>query len=354
VQVLAESDAADALVAIFIPPLVTRTADVAVELRAAFTELQGRMPLLTVIMSSEHPPAELNPPGAPHLPVFAFPENAARGLARAMAYGAWRDQPEGTVPVFTDVRMDEAAAVVAAALAAGEGWLAPGPLSALLDCYGVARAEEVTVTTPAEAGRVAGELGGAVALKAVVPGLTHKTEAGAVLLGLSSREDVTAAARRMRDALAAAGHEPSGFLVQRMVAGGIEMLVGVAHDPVFGPVVACGAGGTAAELLKDVAVRITPITDLDAREMVRALATFPLLDGYRGAPKADVPALEDLLLRVGAMVEAHPEVAEMDLNPVKVLEHGALVVDARIRLETALQARPISARRAVSESHSQA
>jgi acyl-CoA synthetase (NDP forming) len=131
-----------------------------------------------------------------------------------------------------------------------------------------------------------------------------------------------------------------------MISGGLEMLVGVVHDPIFGPVVACGAGGTAAELLKDVAVRITPITDRNAAEMIRSLGTFPLLDGYRGAPKADVAALEDLVLRVGAMVEEHPEIAEMDLNPVMVLEQGAVVVDARIRLEAAQPQPPISARRA--------
>ena len=105
------------------------------------------------------------------------------------------------------------------------------------------------------------------------------------------------------------------------------------HDPLFGPVLACGAGGTAVELLHDVAVRITPITDLDAGEMLRSLATFPLLEGYRGAPAADVAALEDVLLRVSALVEAHPEIAEMDLNPVMAAPDGATVVDARIRVE---------------------
>jgi acyl-CoA synthetase (NDP forming) len=130
-----------------------------------------------------------------------------------------------------------------------------------------------------------------------------------------------------------------------MVPPGVEMLVGVVHDPLFGPVVACGAGGTAVELLKDVSVRITPLTDRDATDMIASLRTFPLLDGYRGAPKADVPALEDILLRVGAMVEAHPEIAEMDLNPVMVLPKGATVVDARIRVERAQPAEPVAARR---------
>jgi acetate---CoA ligase (ADP-forming) len=345
VEVLAEGDAADALVVIFIPPLVTRPEEVAAELRATVAGLDGRLPLLTVFMSSSDPPTQLNPPGAPHLPVFPFPEDAARVLARAVEYGAWRERRVGSVPAFDDVRTDEATAVVAAALEAGGGWMAPEPLATLLDCYGVSRAEEAVAASPADAGRVAGDMGGSVALKGIVPGLTHKTEAGSVLLGLSGRDDVAAAAERMVASLARAGHRPTGFLVQRMIPEGIEVLVGVANDPVFGPVVACGAGGTAAELLKDVAVRITPLTDIDAREMIRSLATFPLLNGYRGAPRADVPALEELVLRVGAMVEAHPEVAEMDLNPVMVLERGAAVVDARIRLEAAAPARPISARR---------
>jgi acyl-CoA synthetase (NDP forming) len=129
-----------------------------------------------------------------------------------------------------------------------------------------------------------------------------------------------------------------------MVEGGIELLVGVVHDPSFGPVVACGAGGTAVELLKDVAVRLTPLTDRDAAGMVRSLTTFPLLDGYRGAPKADVAALEELLLQVAALVEAHPEVAELDLNPVRALPEGVAVVDARIRVQEASPPPPLAAR----------
>jgi acyl-CoA synthetase (NDP forming) len=135
------------------------------------------------------------------------------------------------------------------------------------------------------------------------------------------------------------------FLVQRMVADGVEVLVGVAHDPVFGPVLAVGAGGTAVELMHDVAVRLTPLTVEDAGEMVRSLSTFPLLDGYRGAPKADVASLEEVILRVAAMVEGHAEIAEMDLNPVVVLSDSAIVVDARIRVRPAPAPRPLLARR---------
>ena len=122
-----------------------------------------------------------------------------------------------------------------------------------------------------------------------------------------------------------------GYSVQEMVDG-VEMLVGVTHDDVFGPIVACGAGGTTAELLKDVAVRVAPLTDAAAREMVRSLKTFLLLDGYRGAPPADVHALEEIILRVSALASHHDAVRELDCNPVMVGEARAVVVDSRVRV----------------------
>jgi acyl-CoA synthetase (NDP forming) len=188
--------------------------------------------------------------------------------------------------------------------------------------------------TPEEAGAAAAEIGGKVALKGVAPKLIHKTEAKAVVLNLEGAAEVTQQAVEMSARIAAQGTKVEKFFVQQMVpSGGVEMLVGVVHDALFGPVVACGAGGTAVEVLKDVKVRITPLTDRDAHEMVTSLRTFPLLDGFRGAPKCDVAGLEELLLRVAAMVEQHPEIAEMDCNPVIVRPEGAVIVDARIRIE---------------------
>jgi len=177
-----------------------------------------------------------------------------------------------------------------------------------------------------EAARVAKGFGGEVALKAVATGVLHKSDAGAVRLHLKQNQ-VARAAKEMSNALELAGHRVSAFQVQPMVSEGVEMLVGVVQDQHFGPVLACGAGGTATELLKDVAVRITPITKGDADRMVRSLRTLPQLDGYRGSPRADVDALEEVLLRVSALVEAHSEIAEMDLNPLIVHPTGATVVD---------------------------
>jgi len=344
IEIVATRGGVDALVVIFIPPLVTKAEDVGAAVRKAVVDLGGKIPVLSVFMSSTGPPAELGGE-ATRIPAYEFPEEAAAALAKAVDYGRWKSQPEGVVPAFAEVRRDEAAAGIATALARGPGWLPPDDVAALLSCYGLRLAEWRLARTPTAAGRAAKELGGPVALKAIAPTLVHKTEARGVRLSLTGQARVSAAAQEMAAEVAVAGHTVRRFLVQRMVEGGVEMLVGMVHDPVFGPVVACGAGGVAVELMKDVAVRITPLADLDASAMVRSLATFPLLDGYRGAPKADVAALEDLLLRVSALVENHPEVAEMDCNPVKVLSEGAVIVDARIRLEVPAPPAPLAARR---------
>ncbi|MDQ3770548.1 MAG: GNAT family N-acetyltransferase [Actinomycetota bacterium] len=344
IQTVAASEDIDALIVIFIPPLVTRPEDVADAISEATAHLAREVPLLTVFMSSRGVPDELSRHGV-RIPSYAFPEDAARALARATDYGIWRRRPDGSVPDFEGCRRDEGAAIIAEALGDEPVWLSPEQTARLFDCYGLPLVEQRLAGSAEEAARVAGEMGRSVALKAVAPGLVHKTEAGGVRLGLIGRDEVGAAAVAMQESVRAAGHEVDEFLVQPMVDDGVEMIVGVAHDPSFGPVVACGAGGTAVELLKDVGVRITPLTDDDASAMVRALATYPLLEGYRGSPPTDIRGLEDLLLRVSTMVEAHPEVLEMDCNPVKVAPRAVSIVDARVRVAPVEPALPLSARR---------
>jgi acyl-CoA synthetase (NDP forming) len=320
----------DAVIVLYIPPLESAAAGVARGIVEAATELDGEVPILTTFMSTRGLPEQLR--GAQvRLPSYTFPEQAAIALARASAYGTWRAKPRGRILAFPDVRVDEAAGIVATALERGDGWLHPAEVDGLLACYGIPTVASARGSTPDEAAEAARRIGGPVALKAVGPHLVHKTELGAVALGVPPQE-VAERARTMTEAIRAHGIEPSGFVVQRMVPDGVEMFVGMTHDPVFGPVLAVGAGGTAVELTKDISVRITPITDLDASEMMRELATFPLLDGYRGTPKTDVGAIERVVLRLSALVEDHPAVSEMDLNPVIALAEGAVVVDARVHV----------------------
>ena len=148
---------------------------------------------------------------------------------------------------------------------------------------------------------------------------------------------MTAAAAGVRaayaDFVARFGVDLTGVLVQRMVPDGVEMLVGATLDPLFGPVVVCGSGGVPVDLLGDSAVRLHPVTRADAREMVQELKAARLLSGYRGMPSADENALYDVIERVSALLEVCPEIAELDINPVKVLAQGASAVDVRVRVE---------------------
>jgi acetate---CoA ligase (ADP-forming) len=346
IRAVASDPNIDALIVIFIPPLALRPEDVAGEILKAARELGGRIPILATFMASHGLP-EILSDGHSRIPSYPFPEAAARALARAVQYGKWLATPEGKAPSFPDVRREEAAAIVARALREGGKWLASEETASLLECYGIPLVKTVYAGTPEEAGRLAAGLGGPVALKAVAPGLVHKTEAGAVRLDLAGGQATERAAEDMMKHLASAGMRGTGFLIQPMSPSGVEMLVGITHDPVFGPVMVCGAGGVLVELLKDIVVRITPLMDRDAAEMVRSLKTFPLLCGYRGGPRYDVAALEQVILRVGTLVEDILEIAELDLNPVIVLPEGkgVSVVDARVRVAEALPPLPLGAKR---------
>ena len=343
ISVLAACEEIDALVVIFTPPLITKGTEVVRAIHRAVRALPRAIPVLSVFMSKQSAPRVIEADGV-RIPHYPFPEEAARALSLVSRYGAWRSAPEESVAHMGGIDGDRAAGIVAAALASGEGWMEPRAVAELLACYGIPTVETREAKSPDEAGREAGKMGQEVALKAIADGVLHKSDAGAVRLHLKGANQVQHAANQMSDTLERAGHHVSAFQIQPMVPDGVEMLVGVVQDQHFGPVLACGAGGTATELLKDVAVRITPITKGDADRMVRSLKTFPRLDGYRGAPRADLAALEDVLLRVSALVEAHPEIAEMDLNPLIVHTAGAVVVDARIRIEPGASRPPIGSR----------
>jgi acetyl coenzyme A synthetase (ADP forming)-like protein len=331
VEIVAKDKNIDALIVIFIPPLVTQAADVARSIVKAVAQTDKSKPVLAVFLSAQGAPEEMRS-GTTKIPCFDFPETAAIALARAARYGEWRDRPESVPPKLDSIRRDEAAGIVAAALGRGDGWLSPKETENLTSCYGLPLVEQRIVESAEEAAQVAEELNGKIALKAFASGLIHKTEAGAVQLNLQGYEEVKRAALAMTQRLKVHGHELEGFVVQRMAPKGVEMLVGVVHDPQFGPVVACGAGGVQVELLRDVSIRLTPLSREDASEMIRNLKTFPLLNGFRGDVGSDIAALEEGLLRVSAMVEDLPQIAELDLNPFVVHPQGATILDARIRV----------------------
>ncbi len=339
VEIVAADPNTDALIVIFTPPLVTRAEDVTRAIVEALGRIGRDKPILTVFLSANASPEELRSPDV-RIPSYAFPETAAIALARAARYREWRERPESLPPEFEDIRRDEAAAIVATALSRGDGWLTADEIATLFSCYGLPLIEQRIVRSPEEAGATAEQIGSEVALKVIAPGVIHKTEAGGVRLHLRGAAEVCEAAREIEKQLLSRGQPATGFLVQRMAETGIEMIVGVVHDQQFGPVVACGAGGVQVELLRDVSVRLTPLSKEDASEMIRGLKTYPLLTGFRGGPRCDVVALEEGLLRVSALVEDIPQIAELDCNPFVVYKQGAVILDARVRVAAA-EPRPL-------------
>ena len=346
IKTMAAEPGVDALIVIFIPPLNLTVAEVGASIVRAARDVGGKLPIVAVLVSSKDVPPVLSD-GEVKVPTFQFPEAAVAALSKTVEYAEWLRKPEGTVPTFNDSQKAKAAALVGASISAGTGWLPPDKVNELLGYCGIPTVSTRLCPTPEAAGQAAEEIGGPVVLKGVAPGLLHKRDAGAVTLDLQGKEEVVRAARALSNRLDTAEIRLSGYLVQPMITQAVEMLVGVTHDPTFGPVVACGAGGTLVELVKDVSVHLAPLSDFDAGEMVSSLKTYPLLTGYRGGPKHDVAALQQLLLRVGRMAADLQGIVELDLNPVMVLPEGRgyAVVDARIRVAPPESEIPVGAKK---------
>jgi acyl-CoA synthetase (NDP forming) len=214
--------------------------------------------------------------------------------------------------------------------------LVANQIGGLLGCYGIRYAETKFAKTSGEAASVAVKIGFPVAVKLVSATITHKTDVGGVQLNINSEKEVIQAFETIKAKLTQLGKEKEmdGVMIQKMVTEGVEAIVGVSNDPSFGHLIMFGTGGVNAELMHDVAFRLNPLTELDARELVGSIKMTKLFDGYRGMPPADKPALQELLLRLSAMVEDNPQISELDFNPVKVLPDGQgyWVVDARIAI----------------------
>lgn len=329
-QLLLRSEEIDAVIVIYVPrtsgsgPAVLR----AVRDAAA---AEPRKTLLTAFMETGQPAGEAD--AARDAPNFFFPEAAARALAHAVRYGEWLERPPGKHRDFFDVRLDVARRIVERAvtrLGPSGGWLEPAEAYELLAAFGVPLAGWRVVRTPTEAIAAARTLGGPVAVKVIAPSVLHKSEHGGVELNLAGDAAVRDAYVRVTAPFA----DAQGALIQQYAPDGREALVGVTRDPSFGPLIAFGLGGVEAELIGDVTLRMHPLTDRDAAEMIGEIRSARLLDGYRNAPAADKPAIEELLLRVSALVDAVPEIAELDLNPVKLLAlgQGLRAVDCRVLL----------------------
>jgi len=315
--------AVDSLIAIYIPVLPTDAPDIAAVIRETAQFAQGKT-LVATFMGMQGVPAPLAP-----VPSFPFPERAVTALARAAKYAEWRRKPVGHVTEFDDIDAPALRAIVKKKLATGEGWLDPGEVRELLDAARIPIAAMDLASDSEEAADAASRLGFPIAVKAVGP--LHKSDVGAVMLGLGTVTAVRDAVDDMKQRL---GSAMTGVIVQKMVPRGVELMVGASAEAVFGHLIAVGSGGTLVELLADVAFRIHPLTDSDTEEMLQQVRISKLLAGVRGAPPADIEAVKSMLARVSALIGICPEIRELDINPLVALQTGVVAVDARVRVET--------------------
>jgi acyl-CoA synthetase (NDP forming)/GNAT superfamily N-acetyltransferase len=344
-ELIAADEDVDAMIALVLPTGATG------DLVAAIQDASPRVPLVAVVLNQAETVRLLDAKNG-KIPAYGYPEAAAGALARAVRYGEWRSAPHSLAPGFGDVDATEARALIHGFLATSPdgGWLPPGDVAALLRLYGIPLVSQAEARTEDDAVAAATDAGYPVVLKADVPGLTHKTDAGAVLLDLRADDDVRAGYRRLAGQF---GARLTGVLVEPMITGGTEVIVGVQDDQMFGPLVVFGLGGVATEVLADHTARLAPLTETDADTLINSIRSAPLLHGYhhssrgvagrggaggssppeqQSSPAADIPALRDVLMRVSRLADDLPEVTELDLNPVIARQFGAVAVDARIKL----------------------
>jgi acetyltransferase len=324
-------DGVDAAIAIYVPPVRIDEVEVA---RAVWTtaKAHGKPVLGNFLGRSEESPAFMELVGH-GVPSYLFPESAARSLAAMYRYAQYRMRDEGEVRTFP---VDKAAAeaILKRARDGGRILLREEEASALLEAYGIRTAKARVVRRVEDLAPAAAQIGYPVVLKAVGPELVHKTELQAVRVDLRSERELTDAATQMERHLRERRIAIEGFVLQEFVQGGMEVVLGMSRDKVYGPFLVFGLGGVYVEYLKDVAFGLPPLTDRDAMRMIESIRTYPMLRGVRGQPPRDVAALQEAILRLAALVADFDVIQEMDLNPVVALEEGRgyRAVDARILL----------------------
>jgi acetyltransferase len=344
-DILLEEESIDGLIVLFVSPITINAVEVARAIIAAAKK--ATRPILTCFMGKEQGRQGVDELRRAGVPVYLFPEEAAHAMAGLLHYRRIRERPSGKAPSF-EVDREAARAVLFGAAAQGRDVLALDEVERLLGAYGLPVVPSRTAATPAEAIEAASGLGYPVVVKGMAEGLVHKTDKGAVVVDLRNGDEVANACRSIARSLGGAPLSGAGaaqgagaaavrFQIQPMVRGGHEIILGIMHDPQFGPLLMFGLGGIFVEVMKDVAFRVLPFTDVEAREMVRGIRGHPILAGTRGGPKADEEFLVEAVLRLGQLAIECPEVEQVDVNPMIVGPDRAhsFVVDARVRLRKA-------------------
>ncbi len=326
----------DGLVIIFVSPVMIDAKDVANAIvrgiEEGIQEVGAQKPVLTCFMGKHHGDEGIAILHEAKIPVFAFPEAAVESLAAMARFGEIRKEPEGEIAVLSPAPQKQVVSDILQT--AKEGWLRFPQVMEILAAYGIPTAPWAVVQSAEEAISFAEKHGYPIVLKIDSDTLLHKTEHGAVRLDLRRSQDIRGAYAEIESNVKNISGCHS-FVVQTMVSGDAETLIGATTDPAFGHLVAFGLGGIFAEIMRDVAFRLHPLRDRDAAAMISSIRGFPLLQGARGRKAVDLEGLSDVILRISQLVGDFPAIAELDINPFMANSDRSrqAAVDARIRVQ---------------------
>ena len=337
-NILLEDENSDAVIVLFVQPITIDARLVAQSVVEVCNEHRDLgKPVLCCFMGREDELSGIRILREANLPVYEFPEAAAKSLAAMNRYRAIQNRPEGTVRHFEDVDKIRAAEIFDVAIADKRSRLTDSEVRDVLEAYGFPMPPTAYVSEPNELGRVGETIGYPVAMKIASEQIIHKSDVGGVVLDLRNERELLEAYAKIKERVHKLPEKVSewGVTVQRMVEGGREIVMGSTFDPLFGPLIMVGLGGIYVEILKDVTFHMLPLSDVCAMEMLRSLRGFPILEGVRGEPSIDMDTVVEMLGRLSQLITEFPVIREMDINPFMVFPESerCMAVDARIAIE---------------------
>jgi len=321
----------DAIICVFVPPIMIDELAVADAIVAA--SRNESKPILSCFMGPEESSQGAERLKRAGIPVYTFPEAIAKTYALMGKYTAWKSRPIGTVPPCPDA-VTKARATIEAMAKGGQRMVLGNDALEILSQCGIPAATLSPAATEDEAVAVANSIGYPVVLKLDAPGLVHKTDIGGVITDVRGEEELRKHYQSLMQQAADHDLADARVALQAMVSGGVEMVLGMVRDPKFGPMIMCGLGGIFVEVVKDVAFKLPPLTEDDARDMLQHLKAKRLLEGYRGSPAVAIEPIINALVTLSHLIEGFPSILELDINPFKVCPDPSKTkaIDARIVL----------------------
>ena len=334
-EILLQDENVDAVMVIFVTPILVKSIDVAHKIAQVLHQHPNKT-VVTCLMGHEGVLSGVEELERHKIPVYRFPESAARALAAMAEYRRFQERREGKLMTYP-VDSQRVAEILSQAQREGRAHLSNREVQQVLKAYGFQLAEYRVVRNEDEAVAFARELGTPVVVKVMSSDIIHKTDVGGVQVDLRNEQDIRKAFAAIRHNIKEKFPEAvvEGFVVQEMIRDAKESVLGISSDPKCGPVLMFGLGGIYVEVLQDVSFRIAPLTDEDAREMIHSLRSYPLLKGVRGEKPVSVEMIVENLLRLSQLAVDFPAIKELDINPMMLTADpaGCKVVDARIILK---------------------